>query len=132
MSLLPRVSLPDHIAIVIINLVDSDLTHDFFYAVFSGVHFLLLGLTIILWGVFPRWMGYIIVFAGPCMIANSVFYIIWPGYDGDLTLLLDLPALIAEFWLCGWLLVNVPHPAKNREFFPKTAVDEPAPEEPQK
>ena len=94
--------------------------------VFSGVHMLMLGLTIVLWGVFPRWMGYIILVAGPCMIINSLFYVIWPGYDGDLSLLLDLPMLIAEFWMCGWLLVNVPHPAKNREFFGKTVVDDAA------
>ena len=64
------------------------------------------------------------------MIANSALFVIWPGYDGELSLLLDLPMLIAEFWLCGWLLVNVPHPAKNREFFPKSVVDEPAASEP--
>jgi len=96
--------------------------------VFGGVHLLMLGITIILWGVFPRWMGYIIALAGPCMILNSLFFVIWPGYDGDMTLLWHLPMIIAEFWLCGWLLVNVPHPAKNRAFFPATAVEEPADE----
>lgn len=93
-------------------------------SVFSGIHLLLLGLTIVFWGVFPRWLGYLITAAGPLLIFNSLLYVIWPGYDGDMGLLFSLPMLLSEFWLCGWLLVNVPHPAKNREFFPASAVDE--------
>ena len=103
-------------------------------AVFSGVYLLLLGITIVLWGVFPRWLGYTVSVAGPCAILHSLFYVIWPGYDGDMVLLFSLPTLISEFWLCGWLLVNVPHPAKNREFFPNvtTQAEEEEETEPRK
>ncbi len=93
-------------------------------AVFCGVHLLMFGMTIVLWGVFPRWMGYLLSIAGPCMILNSLLFVVWPGYDGDMGLLWHLPMLISELWLCGWMLVNVPHPAKNRAFFPASAVEE--------
>jgi hypothetical protein len=61
-----------------------------------------------------------------------------------MTFLFYLPALVSHFWLAGWLLVNTPHPSKNRDLwsFPKTeAVEEEteptegdyeAPEKPQK
>lgn len=76
-----------------------------------------------MWGVFPRWMGITICVAGPALIVNSLCYLIIPGYDGDMNLLFNAPLILAEFWLAGWMLVNVPHPAKNREFFPAAPGD---------
>ncbi|KAG7367526.1 protein of unknown function DUF4386 containing protein [Nitzschia inconspicua] len=112
----------------------------YFMQIFGGVFFGLLGFTIVLWGVFPRWMGYIMSLAGFCYILNSSLFLFWPGYDGTVTFILLAPALITHFWLAGWLLVNTPHPSKNRDLwsFQKTeAEDEPAseyeaPEKPQK
>jgi Domain of unknown function (DUF4386) len=111
--------------------------------VFGGVFFGLLGFTIVLWGVFPRWLGYVMTLSGICYILNSSLFLFWPGYDGTITFLLLLPALVTHFWLAGWLLVNTPHPSKNRDLwsFHKTeAVEEAeqpeseyeAPEKPQK
>jgi hypothetical protein len=105
--------------------------------VFAGVFFGLLGFTIVLWGVFPRWMGYVMFVSGPCYIINSCLYLFWPGYSGTITALLLLPALISHFWLVGWLLVNTPHPSKNRDlslgFFTKDGeVTEEESTEPQK
>jgi hypothetical protein len=83
--------------------------------VFSGVHIGLLGFAIIMWGVFPRWLGYIAFAAGPSLILNSCLYFLWPGYDGAMTLVFMIPFAITQLWLAGWLLVNTPHPSKNRD-----------------
>lgn len=77
----------------------------------------MLGFTITMWGVLPRYLGLTLLVAGPCMIASSFLYFFWPGYDGELSLVLLIPSGAASIWLCGWLLVNTPHPSKNRELF---------------
>jgi len=77
----------------------------------------MLGFTIVLWGVFPRWMGYAMSLAGLCYIINSSLYLFLPGYDGAITFILLIPALVSHFWLAGWLLVNTPHPSKNRDLW---------------
>jgi hypothetical protein len=83
--------------------------------VFSGIHMGLLGFAIIMWGVFPRWLGYIAFLSGPILILNSFLYMYWPGYDGSGSLIFMAPVAIAELWFAGWLLVNTPHPSKNRD-----------------
>lgn len=85
--------------------------------IFGGVYMFLLGFTICLWGVFPRYMGYCMCLAGCGYVMNSSLFLFWPGYDGIVTWLLLLPVLITHFWLAGWLLVNTPHPSKNRDLF---------------
>lgn len=85
--------------------------------IFGGVFMFLLGFTIVLWGVFPRYMGFSMCFAGLGYGINSCLFLFWPGYDGVITWLLLLPALVTHFWLAGWLLVNTPHPSKNRDLF---------------
>jgi hypothetical protein len=101
----------------------------------------LLGFTIVLWGVFPRWLGYVTTLAGVCYVINSSLFLFWPGYDGTITFLMLLPALISNFWMAGWLLVNTPHPSKNRDLWShkseavaeaeETEGDYEAPEKPQ-
>ena len=76
-----------------------------------------LGFTICLWGVFPRYLGISMCLAGCGYGLNSCLFLFWPGYDGLITWLLLIPALITHFWLAGWLLVNTPHPSKNRNIF---------------
>jgi len=85
--------------------------------VFGGVYMFMLGFTIVLWGVFPRYMGYTMCLAGGGYVLNSCLFLFWPGYDGLITWLLLIPALAAHFWLAGWLLVNTPHPSKNRDLW---------------
>jgi len=92
--------------------------------IFGGVYMFLLGFTIVLWGVFPRYMGYSMCFAGVGYGINSCLYLFWPGYDGVITWLLLMPALITHFWLAGWLLVNTPHPSKNRDIFGSRTTSE--------
>ena len=86
--------------------------------------------------------------SGVCYILNSSLFLFWPGYDGVITFILLTPALISHFWLAGWMLVNTPHPSKNRDLwsFHKTGAvqeaeeseaaedtgDYEAPEKPQK
>lgn len=71
-----------------------------------------------MWGVLPRWLGYTIFIAGPSLIVNSLLYALIAGYEGDMSLIFYLPMIGSQLWLAGWLLVNIPHPAKNREFLP--------------
>jgi hypothetical protein len=96
-----------------------------FGQVLAGVHYGILGFAIVMWGVFPRYLGITLFIAGPCLIANSFLFFYWPGYDGELTLLLMLPTGIASIWLCGWLLVNTPHPSKNRDLFSSNRLEAP-------
>jgi len=86
--------------------------------IFGGMFMVLLGGTICLWGVFPRYLGMSMWVAGIGYIVNSCLYLFFPGYDGLITWALLLPALAVHLWLAGWLLVNTPHPSKNRNLFP--------------
>jgi len=86
--------------------------------IFGGMYMILLGACICMWGVFPRYLGMSMWLAGFGYIVNSCLYLFFPGYDGIVTWLLLLPALVTHFWLAGWLLVNTPHPSKNRTLFP--------------
>jgi len=85
--------------------------------IFGGVYMLILGSTIVLWGVFPRYLGYCMSMAGVGYLINSALFLFWPGYDGLVTWIMLLPALCSHFWLAGWLLVNTPHPSKNRDLW---------------
>jgi len=84
--------------------------------VFCGVHLAILGFSIIAWGVLPRYLGWATFIAGPLLVLNSLLFLYWPGYDGELSIVLNLPFFISQFWMAGWLLVNTPHPSKNRDF----------------
>jgi len=86
--------------------------------IFGGMYMVMLGLCICMWGVFPRYLGISMWLAGAGYILNSCLFLFFPGYDGLITWVLLLPALITHFWLAGWLLVNTPHPSKNRDLFP--------------
>lgn len=94
--------------------------------IFGGVYMILLGACITMWGVFPRYLGIAMLLAGGGYIVNSSLFLFFPGYDGLITWLLLLPALITHFWLAGWLLVNTPHPSKNRNLFPSFASSRPS------
>mmetsp|Transcript_4593 Transcript_4593/g.11811 ORF Transcript_4593/g.11811 Transcript_4593/m.11811 type:complete len:294 (-) Transcript_4593:315-1196(-) len=86
--------------------------------IFGGMYMIMLGACICMWGVFPRYLGMSMWLAGAGYIVNSSLFLFFPGYDGLVTWLLLLPALVTHFWLAGWLLVNTPHPSKNRNLFP--------------
>jgi len=86
--------------------------------IFGGMFMLTLGSCICMWGVFPRYLGMSMFAAGIGYIVNSCLFLFFPGYDGLISWLLLLPALVTHFWLAGWLLVNTPHPSKNRNIFP--------------
>jgi hypothetical protein len=86
--------------------------------IFGGMYMVLLGACISMWGVFPRYLGMAMWIAGIGYILNSCLFLFFPGYDGLVTWLMLFPALLTHFWLAGWLLVNTPHPSKNRTLFP--------------
>ena len=68
-----------------------------------------------MWGVFPRWLGYLTLIAGPSLIMNSLLILI-AGVEGGISALLMFPYFASIVWLASWLLINTPHPSKNREF----------------
>jgi len=86
--------------------------------IFGGMYMVMLGSCICMWGVFPRYLGMSMWAAGIGYIINSCLYLFFPGYDGLITWVLLIPSLVTHFWLAGWLLVNTPHPSKNRNLFP--------------
>jgi hypothetical protein len=52
----------------------------------------------------PTALGRLLGLAGLGYLANSVSYLLLPGYTGSARAVLLLPALVAESWFCGWLL----------------------------
>jgi hypothetical protein len=76
--------------------------------VFFGVSMILLGLVILMHGVFPRWLGLIVSLAGSGYILDSFLFFLVAGYNGEATTFLILPALISEFGLTCWLLFCSP------------------------
>jgi hypothetical protein len=85
-----------------------------FAQIFTGLHYCLLGLIISMWGVFPRYLGYALSIAGPCYIINVFLNLFISQYNDDFAIIFALPGIIAQFWLAAWMLVNTPHPSKNR------------------
>lgn len=85
-----------------------------FSQIFSGLHYCFLGWIISMWGVFPRYLGYVLSIAGPCYIVNVFLNLIISQYNDELAIILALPGIIAQFWLAAWMLINTPHPSKNR------------------
>ena len=87
-----------------------------FAQVFNGIHLLIFGFAIVMWGVLPRWLGYTTFFAGPALFVNSFCLFMIPGYNEAFTFFFLAPYIVSSIWLTAWLLVNTPHPSKNREF----------------
>jgi hypothetical protein len=76
--------------------------------VFLGISMILLGVVILIHGVFPRWLGGIIALAGFGYVLDSGLYFLGTGYNGEATALLMLPAVVSELGLTGWLLLCSP------------------------
>jgi hypothetical protein len=85
-----------------------------FAHVFGGLHYCLLSFIITNWGVLPRNLGYAYGIAGPTYIINAFLNLIISKYNDDYAILFALPGVIVHFWSAAWLLVNTPHPAKDR------------------
>ena len=87
--------------------------------VFLGVSMILLGVVILIHGVFPRLLGGIIALAGFGYVLDSSLYFLGTGYNGEATALLMLPAAVSELGLTGWLLLCSPslldHAFYNKE-----------------
>lgn len=80
-----------------------------------GVSMLLLGVVIVLYGIFPRTLGWLIGFAGVGYVIDSLLYFLWSGYDGAWTNYLMLPAILGEFGFAGWLLFRAPLVSDHKE-----------------
>lgn len=79
--------------------------------VFFGFHCLLIGYLIFRSTFLPRILGALIVIAGLCYLTNSFANFLSPAFADMLFPYILLPAAVAEWGLCLWLLVvglNVP------------------------
>ena len=83
--------------------------------VFFGISMVLLGVVIVLEGVFPHWLGVATVTAGAGYILDSLLYFLVGSYDGQATGILMLPVLVAEFGLAGVLLTETPQLAARKQ-----------------
>jgi hypothetical protein len=84
--------------------------------VFWGVSMILLGVVILMHGIFPRWLGGIIALAGIGYILDSGLYFLGTGYSGEATALLMPPVMVSELGLTGWLLFGTPSLADDAFF----------------
>lgn len=81
--------------------------HTYGYAIgltFFAVHCLTMAALLVKSPNAPNVMGVLLGVAGLGYLANSTMYFFLPGYTGSLTVPLLAPALVAEAWLCLWLL----------------------------
>jgi hypothetical protein len=76
--------------------------------VFLGVSMILLGVVILMDGIYPRWLGGSIGLAGFGYVLDSGLYFLGMGYNGEATALYMFPAMVSEFGLTGWLLFCSP------------------------
>jgi hypothetical protein len=81
--------------------------HNYGYAIglaFFAVHCVVLGHLLVRSRRAPSSLGVLLGVAGAGYLSNSLLYFLGPGYEGSATVILLLPAIIAESWLCGLLL----------------------------
>ncbi|MEJ3744577.1 DUF4386 domain-containing protein [Actinomycetes bacterium KLBMP 9797] len=85
--------------------------HDYGYAIgltFFAAHCVVLGGLLVRASQVATALGVLLGVAGVGYLVNSLLYFLVPGYDGAVTPLLLLPAIVAETWLCVRLLRNRP------------------------
>ena len=74
---------------------------------FFGFHFIALGYLILISRFIPRWIGISLLIVSTGYLANSMLSFLHPDYDHFKTtfqIAVFLPAMVAEFLLCIWLL----------------------------
>ena len=79
--------------------------------VFFGFNCLVWGYLIVRSGYFPRILGTLLILCGVCYVANSFAWFLAPAVAAKLVPAILLPCLVAEAFLCLWLImkgVNVP------------------------
>ena len=74
--------------------------------VFFGVHCLFLGYLIFRSGYFPRVLGVLLATAGPCYLINSFALFLAPTFAARIFPAILIPAGLAEYLFCMWLLVR--------------------------
>ncbi|KAL7559073.1 hypothetical protein ACA910_018424 [Epithemia clementina (nom. ined.)] len=74
--------------------------------IFFGISMAILGYVVSVWGVFPKWIGYLLGLSGVAYILDSTLYFLKSGYDGQATGILMLPVLITEILFAGCLLLK--------------------------
>jgi hypothetical protein len=79
---------------------------------FFGLNVALLGYLVYRSGFAPRSLGIVLVVAAAGYLADSVMFFLVAGYDGSVSPFVLAPAVIAEVWLCLWLLSGAIDPNK--------------------
>ncbi|MEO3811753.1 DUF4386 domain-containing protein [Sphaerisporangium sp. B11E5] len=72
--------------------------------IFFGVNCLAMARLLVRSPRAPKPMGVLLGVAGLGYLTSGGLYFLLPGYHGSLTVPLVAPALVAEVWLCVWLL----------------------------
>ena len=73
---------------------------------FFGVHCLLLGYLLFKSELFPKILGVLIFMASIGYLTESFGSSLFPEYSGVFSMIVVIPAVIAEFSLCLWLLIK--------------------------
>lgn len=82
-------------------------THGYLLAgLFFGIHCFLLGYLILKSIYFPRFLGFLLMLASLGYITESLGNFLLPGPTELLYLVVLIPAIIAEFLLCIWLIIG--------------------------
>jgi len=82
---------------------------------FFGAHCLLLGYLLYKSDFFPGVLGILIFIAGAAYLLESMGSFLFPAHETLFTWIVVVPAVIAEFSLCLWLLIRgVRSPADDR------------------
>lgn len=73
---------------------------------FFGVSTVVIGAIVRRSGRTPWALAALLVLAGLGYLTDGAMFFMIPGYDGSASAVVLAPALIAELWFCGWLLVK--------------------------
>lgn len=73
---------------------------------FFGVSTVVIGAIVRRSGRTPWALAALLVLAGLGYLTDGAMFFMIPGYDGAASAVVLAPALIAELWFCGWLLVK--------------------------
>lgn len=73
---------------------------------FFGVSTVVIGAIVRRSGRTPRALAPLLALAGLGYLADGAMFFMIPGYDGSASAIVLAPALIAELWFCGWLLIK--------------------------
>ena len=82
-----------------------------FFGISMGLH----GHVIVVWGVFPKWIGYLLCISGLSYTLDSLLFFTKSGYNGEATGILMIPVLITEIGFAACLVLRKVTVADRRD-----------------